>query len=228
MNMKKIIYSLSLALLLLSCGNRSNNNQTIDDIGTSSSIDTMSDAEVNSTTDSNSDNETARLLSTAKNNPIDPVKNLYIYNKITPDIETLDRWLKKSEQYCTKRFNVYNNAYSLVGAIMIGGEGYVDNPVVQPVEGQDYIFKVSFTSCGNKENLYFLVALEDGEWRVDNLLERMSLNRWKPSIDYSQSLKDAWFEHYDYPDVEEMVSMLSKKEITDSKKVPDYVPDVKN
>ena len=107
---------------------------------------------------------------------------------------------------------------------MIGGEGYVDNPVVQPVEGQDYIFKVSFTSCGEKENLYYLVAIEDDEWKVDNLLERVSLNRWKPLIDYSQSLKDAWLEHYDYPGAEEIVSKLSKKEIADSKSIPQYVP----
>ena len=83
----------------------------------------------------------------------------------------MDRWLKNSEKYCTKRFNVYSSAYTLISAVMIGGEGYVDNPVVQPVEGQDYIFKVSFTSCGEKENLYYLVAIEDDEWKVDNLLD---------------------------------------------------------
>lgn len=222
--MKKTFYFLLFVLLLFSCGNRSNNYQTIDDIEVSSSIDTISDAEANSTTDSNMDNETERLLSTAKNNPIDPVKNLYIYNKITPDLEKLDRWVKKSEQYCTKRFNVYSNAYTLVGAIMIGGEGYVDNPVVQPVEGQNYIFKVSFISCGEKEVLYYFVALEDNEWKVDNLLDRVSLNRWKPKINYSQSLRNAWLEHYDYPGAEEIVSKLTSKEIADAESSPQYVP----
>lgn len=217
--MKKYYFVL-IALLLLSCGNRNANNQTTDGVGVESTFDTTSNKET-----AISDNiEPDPVLPKAKNNPIDPVKNLYIYNKITPDLEKLDRWLKNSEKYCTKRFNVYSSAYTLISAVMIGGEGYVDNPVVQPVEGQDYIFKVSFTSCGEKENLYYLVAIEDDEWKVDNLLERVSLNRWKPLIDYSQSLKDAWLEHYDYPGAEEIVSKLSKKEIADSKSIPQYVP----
>ncbi len=150
---------------------------------------------------------------TSKSLPIDPIKAQFQME------EVLDH-----RPYTTKRFQQFSYYQTDLDVIYDTQDGFFPDepPTIEKDSESDYIFHVSWKQYQSEhKNRIFLVAKENGRWKIDNILyfSHNSSTKYRVLFDYSRPIQD----NLAYG---EEVYRFTKKSLAESKSVPDFVPDI--
>lgn len=160
------------------------------------------------------------LICSAQNTPVDPFKALYQMK------EPADR-----SPYVTRRFAAYSYYQADWDVIYFTQDEYRPDsiPVIIKSPESDFVYSVAWNQGEWPMGGTFIVALEDGLWKIDNLLSPAETEseskadsqkrKFSPLFDYSQPVQDnLCFDPEAYEFTEERLA--------DAASVPEYVPEI--